>query len=334
MGAEVKEKLSLKLKLKAWWEGYDADAYAASQIDDTEDDGAEKQGAPAGAKATPPPEDESADEDLPFEPWDEKRIDIAQYVWGDGFCGPGGKDHVISMSKLLALSPEMSMAVLGAGLGGPARTLADTFGAWVTAFDANPVLVEAGNELSTRMGMAKKVNILEYDPENVEKFDRNFDRALAKECLFCVQAKQQLLTTTFEAIKPDGLMLITDYVLASETANMSDAYRDWKEAEHGNVYPVTEQDLRELLETAGFSVRVHEDITAQHISLITEAWSGAEEVVAKLVEQEDGMALVDTLLKEAEFWARRADLFENGTLKVWRSLGYKKDTGKSMMSDW
>ncbi len=123
MAGEAKEKLPLKLKLKAWWEGYDRDEYAAIRADEAESNDVKGQGAPTSTPGSAPTKGKNAVDDLPFDPWDEERIDIAQYIWGDGFCGPGGAEHIVSMSKLLALSPEMSMVILGGGLGGPARSL-------------------------------------------------------------------------------------------------------------------------------------------------------------------------------------------------------------------
>lgn len=130
------------------------------------------------------------------------------------------------------------------------------------------------------------------------------------------------------------MILITDYVLGSEGAVSSDAYRAWKDSENGKVYPATEEELRGFVEGPGFSVRVHEDITTQQIALIAGAWAGADKVIAELVKEDDGTEMVDVLLKEAEYWAQRSKLLADGTLKLWRTLGYKKEDGKQMMSNW
>lgn len=336
MATEAKEKIPLKLKLKGWWEGYDSaevrDAYLAARGQEEEDDASAP---PAAAKKEAPEKTEQKPkDDTPADPWNEKRVDIAQYIWGEGYCGPGGPEHIVAMSKLLALSPKMSMMCLGAGLGGPARTLADKFGVWVSGYEESEHLVEAGNEMSLKAGMAKKADLHHYVADGSIDFGRKFDRVLAKEYLFLVENKKGLMGATFEATKPDGLILITDYVLGSEGAVSSDAYREWKESEHGKVYPVTEEALKAMVEESGYSVRVHEDISDQQISLIANAWSGADKVIAELTKDKDGTALVDTLLKEAEFWARRSKLLIDGTLKLWRTLGYKKEDGPPMMSNW
>lgn len=331
----TKEKIPLKLKLKAWWEGYDSDevraAFLATQGQEEEEEAAP---APVPKKeAKKEPKKESGNE-APVDIWNEKRVDIAQYIWGEGYCGPGGPEHIITMSKLLALSPKMSMMCLGAGLGGPARTLADKFGVWVSGYEESEHLVEAGNEMSVKAGMAKKADLHHYVADGSVDFGRKFDRVLAKEYLFQVENKKGLLGATFEATKPDGLILITEYVLGSEGAVSSDAYREWKDSEHGKVFPVTEEELKEMVEGVGFSVRVHEDISEQQVSLIAGAWAGADKVIAELTKDKDGMALVNTLLEEAEFWARRSKLLTDGTLKLWRTLGYKKEDGPPMMSNW
>ena len=335
MATEAKEKIPLKLMLKGWWEGYDSDevrdAYLATQGQEEED----ARPPPAAPKETPQEKPKSGGaKDIPVDPWNEQRVDIAQYIWGEGYCGPGGPEHIITMSKLLALSPKMSMMCLGAGLGGPARTLADKFGVWVSGYEESEHLVEAGNEMSVKAGMAKKADLHNYVADGSVDFGRKFDRVLAKEYIFLVENKKGLMSATFEATKPDGLILITEYVLGSEGVVSSDAYREWKESEHGKVYPVTEEALKELVTKAGYSVRVHEDISDQQIRLIANAWSGADKVIAELTKDKDGTALVDTLLQEAEFWARRSKLLTDGTLKLWRTLGYKKEDGPPMMSNW
>lgn len=319
MASDAENKVPLKVKLQAWWGGYDAaelDARLRALVD-----GEEPGEAPAPAKKAAP---EPLDPSVPFDPWDRKRVDISQYIWGDGFCGPGGPEHIIVMSKLLALSPEMSMMDIGARLGGPARTLADKFGVWVTGYEESAQLVESGNELSVRAGMGKKATLHEFKPEETTEFDRTFDRALAKEALVHIQNKQQVITATFKSMKDEGMFLITDYVLGSKDAANSQGYKEWVEMEPHGVYPVVADELSKMLEDAGFSVRVNEDQSDEHIAMIASAWAGADKVIAKLVDEEDGPAMVDMLLKEAEYWAKRSELLKDGTLRMWRMLGYKK----------
>lgn len=324
--------LPLKLRLKAWWEGYDPGDIARLL----------KGREPPVERVRPvspprPPGDVAPDNiDLPFDPWDDNRIDIAQYVWGEGFCGPGGPDHIVSMSKLLALSPEMSLLEIGAHLGGPARTLAEKFGAWVTGYEESPRLVELANEKSLMTGLAKKAVIHPFEPDKVEKFDRKFDRALAKESLFTIEKKAHILGLVEEHLKPGGLFLITDFVLASESAIGTGAYKAWRDSEAARRKPfmVTAKELADMCKKARFTLRVDEDVTQAYIELVNRAWAGADKVAAKLQDREDGEVLLKTLLKEAEFWNLRVSMLEQGLLQIRRLVGSKRTEKSSMMSDW
>lgn len=318
--------MPLGLRLKAWWEGYDPDDIK-KRIQERE--------------AVAEPEQESSEEPKKqvisadtIDPWDEETIDIAQYIWGKGFCGPGGPEYIVALSKLLALSPEMSMLQIGAGLGGPARVLADRFGVWITGYEASESLVDKGNKLSKMSGMEKKAALEYYDPENVESFGRKFDRALSKEALFAIQDKNNIIANIEDKLKPGGLFLMTEYVISSDAVLGKDRYKEWIVGERMHPYPVLPDELVSMVKGNRLQVRVSEDISMQYVDMINQAWSGADEVAAKLARQDDGTQKIQTLMREAEFWTRRKKLLETGDLKMWRIVANKKSSGPSMMSDW
>ena len=324
----VKAKLSepkvpLRLRLKAWWEGYDEDDIKkriAARAPARQADKKEKPEEPAAS--------------YPIDPWDDDKININQYIWGPGFCGPGGPDYIVQLSKLMALSPEMSMLQLGAGIGGPARVLVERFGVWITGYEDSKRMVEIGTEMSVKAGMEKKANITHYDPETLESFDRRYDRALAKEALFTIENKKAMIDAVEDKLKPGGLFLITDYVLGSDAALGKDRYKEWKVGERRTPYPVLAEELAEMVKASRLQVRVSEDITMSYIDMINQAWSGADEVAAKLARDDDGSRLIQILMQEAEFWTRRKKLLESGDIRLWRIVANKKSSGPSMMSDW
>lgn len=328
MSEAREEKLPLKLKLKAWWEGYDqaelAAAYLARRGAPADEEVGEDEPKEVVLEGPPPPSDFNAD--APVDLWDDQRVDVAQYIWGEGYCGPGGTEHIISISKLLALSPEMSMADIGARLGGPARALADEFGVWVTGYEESETLVNAANELSERAGLLKKAEVHHYTPDSIDKLDRKFDRALAKDSLFRVTQKKNLLHAIYQSMKNEGLFLITDYTLGPAADANGPALEAWKELERGVAHPVPSGELKSMVEEVGFSARVFENVSEQYQGVIAKAWAGAEDVVAKLSQKKGSASLIDTLLKEAEYWARRSDLLKSGALEVWRILAYKKES--------
>lgn len=330
MATKQKQKkgvnVGLSLRLKAWWEGYDPEDIKKRLQELEPEDYVE-------------PESEQQEAPKPIttdniDPWDEKTIDIAQYVWGKGFCGPGGPDYIISLSKLLALSPEMSMLQIGAGLGGPARVLVDRFGVWVTGYEESQLMVEKGRKLSKMAGLDKKAVLEHYSPEDFEGFARKYDRAISKEALFTIEDKAGMIAKIEDKLKPGGLFLLTEYVIDSDAVPARDRYKEWAVGERSHPFPVLTDELIKMLKDHHMQVRVSEDISRQYIEMITKAWAGADEVAAKLAQREDGTAMIQTLMREAEFWTRRKKLLETGDLKLWRIVANKKSGGPGMMSDW
>lgn len=326
--AKASKKLPLKLKLKAWWDGYDADEVERRYLAGLPKEESTPQPKP---KAAAPVQDANP---AAVKPWDKESLDIAQYIWGEGYCGPGGPEYIVALSKLLAMSPEMSMIDIGCNIGGASRTLADRFGVWVTGFEENAEMAQMGQELSKMAGMEKKANIQTIDFHEFEEFDRKYDRAIARESLFNIEDKKKVLTATEAALKPGGLILLTDYVIAKEGTVSQDNFKEWKVGERSTPYCIMSDEYEEILKGLNMQVRVSEDISQEYISLINRAWAGADKIAAKLARDEDGPHKIQILMREAEFWTRRKKMLASGDLRLWRIVANKKAGSPSMMSDW
>jgi SAM-dependent methyltransferase len=312
--AAAKHKVKFGQKLFAWWEGYDLDALAALTAP-----------VPAPIIQTKAPERPSTPllEGIPFDPWSADRADVAQLIWGKGFCGPGGPEHVISMSKLLALTPEMSIADLGAGLGGPARVLAEHFGVWVTGFETSNYLVTKGNEMSFMSGMARKAALKHLDLASSEPFERRFDRIYGHGFLSKLKTLSDMTGKVAAALKADGLVLVTDYFARDKKTLTDPDVISWLASEpHNPNLHIVDKVLKEF-ETHKLMVRVNEPMTDQYSKLVTTGWKTANQVVAELMEEEETARLVPILLKEAEIWARRLKVFSSGKVEVRRILAAK-----------
>lgn len=330
-----KDLVPLKIRLKAWWNGYDP-----AEVERLLRAHNRKKAEKAARRAEKRGIDNSVnahDIELPFDPWDDRRAEVAQYIWGEGYCGPGGPEHIVSISKLLALSPEQSLLDVGARLGGPARTLAEKFGVWVTGFEDSQRLADLANDKSHMAGMAKKVSVNHYDPETIESFERKFDRAFSKEALFTIENKKGLIEAVERHLKPSGLFLLREFVLADDRGFSDPDFKEWRDAEAGQArkpYMVTSHGLAEIIKDAGLNVRVNEDVTDEYVRLVNHGWVGADKVAESLAQRDDADELLMTLLSEAEFWSRRVRLMEMGLLRVWRVLASKRADKPSMLSDW
>ncbi len=306
------EKIPLKWRLLAWWKGYDiADIKERIRL-------WEQRKQPKKSKKPAP--EEKGKKIL----WDAERVKITQMIWGDGFCGPGGTQNVIDMSKLLALSPKMSAIVIGAGLGGPARVLAQEFGVWISGYESNRVLAEEGMKISVGKGLEKKAPITHIDLNKSPEFERIFDRAFSKESLYLIENKAGLVKIIFDQLKDDSLFLINDYVVRDHDSLTHPDVIDWIEHEPVSPYPMTSETLIYTLEKAGFQIRIQENITGQYLEMINEAWANAEKAVIAMSEDDEAARQnMFAILKEAELWNRRTKIMRSGELMLYRYLAHK-----------
>ena len=306
-------KPDFRARFMAWWNGH------------------ELPGASPGSGFVPP---SGADgHDVRYEgpnlQWETARLKLAQEVWGEGFCTPGGAEHILEMVKFFALDPSMSVLDLGAGLGGASRVMAKEFGVWVTGLEANKELAEAGDALSTKAGLGNKAPVKHFDPATFEQKQKSIDCIFSKESFFTIADKPEFLRMVESALKPRGQLLFTDYVLAGR-ALTSKALDRWAEFEPVTPLPWAAEDYQEALEALHLDIRIVEDHTEQFHGLVTRAWADYIEVLAKRgIEAEEGAALV----AEVELWARRVQAIEAGDLKVCRIHALKRDTDR-LMSSW
>ncbi len=308
-----KGSFSLSERLTAWWEGYEL---------------LERPAQPASAAAEP----ETA-EVVHYEPpkqhWETSRVTLVQKVWGEGFVSPGGRKHILNMVKILGLDPAMSVLDLGSGLGGAARIMCGDFGVWVTGFEVDESLAEAGMGLSIKAGMGEKAPVQTFDPATFEHKQASVDCVFSKEFLFSVADKNKFLKAVEDLLKPKGQFLFTDYMLA-ETHLRSPVLENWIENEPLTPRPWSLEDYEVAMVGAKLDVRVAEDITTPFRAMVIKGWADyTESAPPGSVGNKSAPALVD----EVEIWTRRIQAIDSGDLKVYRIHAFKKDGGMKM-SNW
>ncbi len=306
------KKIPLKWRIIAWWNGYD--------IADLEERMRQHELAKNARKKDTTSPDKTDNKVL----WDEARLKVTQLVWGEGFCGPGGRQNVVDMSKLLALSPKMSAMVIGAGLGGPSRVLAQEFGVWINGYERCEALAEEGMKISTSKGLEKKAPIIHLDLDDNPNFDRVFDRAFSKEVLFLIKNKAPLFKTIFEQLKDDSLFLISDFIIRDKGGMSTPNMVDWVKHEPLEPFPLTAEAMIETLEKVGFSIRIHEDISDHYLDMINAAWENTEDTIKQIAGNDDAaknnMRAIQT---EANLWNRRTKVLRSGELRLYRFLAHK-----------
>ncbi len=311
-GKDDKGIFSLRERLTAWWEGYDLlDAPAAP------------------APVAEPETNQVVRYETPRQRWETSRLTLVQQVWGDGFTTPGGRQHTLNLITSFGLDPAMSVLDLGTGLGGAARIMCEKFGVWVTGFEADADLAEAGMALSIKHGMGEKVPVHAFDPATFEHKQGSVDCVFSKEFLFTVANKQKFLKEVENLLKPKGQLMFTDFMLAKAHLR-SPILENWIENEPQTPRPWAMEDYEAGLAGAKLDIRVAEDITKTFRAMVIKGWADyTESAKTGSVGMDSAPALVD----EVELWTRRIQAIDSGDLKVCRVHAFKKDTGL-MMSNW
>ncbi|MBI1207971.1 MAG: methyltransferase domain-containing protein [Azospirillum sp.] len=305
---EDSASLSLKTRLVAWWEGYDLSAIKRRQKPDPHDAG-------GAAKREGPPEAGSNRHGKPL--WTATRIEVAEKIWGEGFVSPGGGEQLVTMVKPLGLNPAMSVLDLGAGLGGATRVMAGNFGAWVTGFEASPLLCEIGMQRSVKAGLAKQAPIDRYDPETF-RYPKRVDAIFAKEAFFTIGNKEGLFDSMLAALKPRGQLLYTDYVAEPYVLD-EPAMKAWASREPQEPKLWSLQLASEALRQRNLDLRICEDVTDAHRSLILSSVKALTDHLEKHCLDEQTKSHV---LDEVELWAARVVALQSG-LRCFRFYALK-----------
>lgn len=301
-------RIPFRLRLKAWWEGYDLKLPAAE------------------AKNAKTHEVRAPDKKVP---WSDGRIGLVQEVWGDGFDRPGGEKFVIELLKPVGLDSSMNVLELGAGLGGATRAIAKTFDVYTTGMETDANLAQVGDELSNIAGLGKKAPVEQQDLSFIELKQRGYDCVFSKEAFFTVPDKTMLLDAIEQGLKPGGHLLFTDYVLVDSRAD-SQELQAWREMDPVRVALWSASDYRDALNDLQLDIPISEDITARTAGMIKKNWGtymAAAKDSGKLAEHGE------TVLEEAELWTRRLRALEAGELRVYRFHAMKKKDGR-LLANW
>lgn len=298
-------KIPISMRVKAWWDGNELQVRPKGRGDD----------------------DDDSDQDLPTRTLD--RPALLQELWGKGFCDPGSEEFLLQLVKPLGLDPSMTVLQLGTGLGGAARAMVEHFGTWVQGLEADKELAAAGMALSEMAGMAKKAEIVYFEPTQHTYRPNAADAVLAKEFFWKVKDKNRMIQAAHTLLKEGGQLLFTDYIL-TEGSEMSDL-EAWTDLGSESFSLWTQAQYEESLETQKFDVRISEDITKDFAKLVTDGW-GAFLKNSRIDDlcEETGEALI----REAEIWTERIKAMDEGQVNVQRIYAIKKSRPATTMSDW
>lgn len=182
-----------------------------------------------------------------------------------------GRKATQELGAAMKLTSRSHILDIGSGLGGPARTLAETYGCRVTGIDLTKAFCDAATAMSGWVGLESRVSFEQGDATRLPFEDGTFDAAMTIHVAMNIAAKDKVYAEARRVLKPGGIFAVYD-VLQGEGGDV--------------LYPVpwardpsishlaTPDEMKSLLTDAGFklldvqdssdeSQRFFEEMTAQ-----------------------------------------------------------------------
>lgn len=300
---EQSDEVTWRDKLRAWWHG--DDYVMRHMVKDYSTQPAKPEGEAV---------DEAPKEVPSIDSWSPRRRQVVQKLFGEGFNQPGGEELMKPLVAPLGLNPNMSITELGSGMGGMTRLMARE-NLWIDAYEPDPELAAASIELAKSQGVKQRTNIKVGSLDDINFKRKSVDVFLSKDGLLSVQDKRLLLAKLRAAMKPNGQLMFTDFLLTGSTE--SRVYEVWWDREPVKPHLLTPEGLQAELESLNFVICYMEDVTQELKSAVIESFANyAEEVKLKgkaVDENEREWAIC-----EGEHWAIRVSAMDANIIRLYR----------------
>jgi sarcosine/dimethylglycine N-methyltransferase len=179
----------------------------------------------------------------------------------------GGLAAVEALARRAEITRSTSVLDICAGLGGPARFLAQRFGCHVTGIDLNRGRCDAGRRLSKLVGLGRRVTMVNGDAQALPFRPGAFTAVVSQEGLLHVPDKAAVLGECARVLVPGGRIAFSDWIA---TSRLQDGERrrlnEWMAATTLQGIP----EYQALLARAGFTGILAEDLSTEWIVILRE----------------------------------------------------------------
>lgn len=121
-----------------------------------------------------------------------------------------GRKATLEIGEMLGLGPDSHVLDIGSGLGGPARTLAETYGCQVTGIDLTQAFCDAATALSGWVGLGDKVTFRQGDATSLPFADGRFDAAMTIHVAMNIARKDRMYAEACRVLKPGARFAVYD----------------------------------------------------------------------------------------------------------------------------
>lgn len=161
------------------------------------------------------------------------------------------------LASAAGVEPSTKVLDVGCGIGGPARSLAVTFGCNVTGVDLSPAFIDAANYLTSRCRLSSRVSFQPGNALHLSFEDAAFDVLFLQHVAMNIQDRAALYDEVARVLRPGGRFATYDLVLRQDDV----AYPVPWARDASTSFLLSERDTRIALEEAGFTPIVWRDDT-------------------------------------------------------------------------
>jgi MPBQ/MSBQ methyltransferase len=213
-----------------------------------------------------------------------------------------GRAATLTMAEVAGISEGERVLDVGAGIGGPARTLAVHLGAIVTALDPTRRFCELNEELCRRSRLGDKIDVVCGDARQMPIGRGEFDVVWTQAVWPNINDKQAMLSEMHRVLKDGGRLALYEVVSGPAGGDLQYPV-PWADGPAEN-FLLRPEDVRRLAESAGFAVQ---------------EWLAGQKLIARIGEtagsgrpgMTTGVEGVTLSLVMPDFEARMAGLARN-----------------------
>ena len=169
-----------------------------------------------------------------------------------------GRTATLELARAAGIDATQHVLDVGSGVGGTSRCLAKEFGCRVTGIDLTEEYCRAAAMLTAKIGLADLVDYRQGDATNLPFADASFDVVWTEHAAMNILDKSRLYREMHRVLKPGGTLAIYD-VLAGPSVPVLFPV-PWARTPDTS-FLVPPEELRKLLEVAGFKVTHWSDTT-------------------------------------------------------------------------
>ena len=176
-----------------------------------------------------------------------------------------GRYATAQLVDLAQITSESAVLDAGSGVGGTARYVADRYGCPVTAVDLTEEYCQTSRWLNRLVGLNDRISVRRADVTELPFADGTFDVAISQHVQMNVADKARLYSEARRVLADGGRLAMWDITIGDHRE--LDYPLPW--ADHpARSHLVTPDELRALVESAGFAVEHWNDLTDQATALM------------------------------------------------------------------